>query len=76
MPGKGFFFFLFSLLFLNAVIAPVASGGPARNKVLVVMSYHDTVAWEKEIRRGIESVLADGCEVRYFYLDAKFRISG
>jgi ABC-type uncharacterized transport system substrate-binding protein len=76
MPGKGFFFVLFSLLFLNSVITPVASGGPARNKVLVVMSYHDTVIWEKEIKRGIESVLADGCEVRYFYLDTKFHYSG
>jgi ABC-type uncharacterized transport system substrate-binding protein len=76
MPRKGFLFVLFSLLFLNVAYVPAAVGGPARYKVLVVMSYHDTVAWEKEIRRGIESVLTDACEVRYFYLDTKYHFSG
>lgn len=43
----------------------------ARFKVLVVMSYEETYPWVENIRDGIESVLADNSDIRYFYMDTK-----
>lgn len=40
-------------------------------KVLVVLSYHDEYAWQKEVRQGIDPVFAKKCEVRYFNLDTR-----
>jgi ABC-type uncharacterized transport system substrate-binding protein len=38
-------------------------------KVLVVMTYHEDFFWNQDIKEGIESVLADTCELKYVYLD-------
>ena len=43
----------------------------ARFKVLVVMSYEKTYPWTKEVKEGLESVLADSCHLKYFYLNTK-----
>ena len=43
----------------------------AQFKVLVVMSYEETYPWVEEIREGIESVLADCCHIKYFYMNTK-----
>jgi len=45
-------------------------------KVLVVMSYDDVYDWEKEVKEGIDSVLANSCEIRYFYMDTKRNFEG
>lgn len=41
----------------------------AQFKVLVVMSYHESFFWCQEIRQGIDSILADKCDISYTYLD-------
>lgn len=48
----------------------------ARYKVLVVMSYEEDFPWDKEIKEGIDSVLAAASEIRYFYMDTKKNPSG
>jgi ABC-type uncharacterized transport system substrate-binding protein len=64
------------LLFLAMIPRPVDAGGPPPYKVLVVMSYHETYSWGKEIKEGIDSVLSGVSEVKYVYLDTKNNISG
>jgi ABC-type uncharacterized transport system substrate-binding protein len=49
----------------------VQSVQAARFKVMVVMSYEKTYPWVKEIREGIESLLANSCHIKYFYLNTK-----
>ncbi len=43
----------------------------AQYKVLVVQSYEETMPWVREINEGIEKILKDRCEIRYFYMDTK-----
>jgi len=45
-------------------------------KVLVVMSYEETMPWVQEIKEGIEKVLADTAETKYFYMDMKTKPEG
>jgi ABC-type uncharacterized transport system substrate-binding protein len=45
-------------------------------RVLVVMSYHEGMPWENEIRQGIDEVLQGGCEIRYVYLNTKNDFAG
>jgi len=40
-------------------------------KVLVVMSYEEDNPWVKEIREGIDGVLANTSEIVYFYMNTK-----
>jgi ABC-type uncharacterized transport system substrate-binding protein len=42
-----------------------------KSKVLVIMSYDDSFPWVTETKEGIDSVLSQTCEVRYFYMDTK-----
>ena len=48
----------------------------APNRVLVVMSYEEDNPWCKEIRQGIDSVLAATSEITYFYMDTKIDLAG
>lgn len=41
-------------------------------KVLVVMSYDDQLEWQKEIQRGVESVLSKSCDLRFFNLNSRY----
>ncbi|MDJ0783727.1 MAG: ABC transporter substrate binding protein [Desulfosarcinaceae bacterium] len=41
------------------------------HRVLVVMSYERQNPWEQEIRQGLEAILRDHCELRFFYMDTK-----
>lgn len=43
-------------------------------KVLVIMSYDEIYAWEREIREGIENVLMDKAIIKYVYMDTKNRL--
>ncbi len=52
------------------------TGHTAQFKVLVVMSYEDNFPWVMEIKEGIDSMLADKCEIRYFYMDTKKNLKG
>ncbi len=40
-------------------------------KVLAVMSYHAEYQWQQQVKEGIDAVLGNSCEVRYFDLDTK-----
>lgn len=60
-----FVIWLFSGILCSAVHAA------ERYKVFVVMSYHQEMPWESEIRKGIEDTLDDSCEIRFFYLNTK-----
>lgn len=45
-------------------------------KILVVMSYEENFPWCREIREGIDSILSDSHEIRYFYMDTKINLAG
>jgi len=66
---------IFFLLVLSSVV-PLHAAGPTSYRVLVVMSYHESYSWSREIREGIDSVLAGSCELHYVYLDTKNDYSG
>jgi ABC-type uncharacterized transport system substrate-binding protein len=59
---------ILSILFIFIARVSCAAGP---YKVLVVMSYHEEMPWEKEIREGIEAELKDSAEIRYFYMNTK-----
>jgi ABC-type uncharacterized transport system substrate-binding protein len=46
----------------------------AQFTVLVVMSYEQTNPWCIEIKEGIESILANICDLSYFYMDTKINL--
>ncbi|NVN91899.1 MAG: ABC transporter substrate-binding protein [Desulfuromonadales bacterium] len=48
----------------------------APHKVLVVMSYHESMPWEKEIREGIEAKLAQNATIKYVYMNTKNNFAG
>mgnify|MGYP003383592215 CR=1 FL=1 len=64
-----------------ALLAAVCGAGTtaaiaAEFKVLVVMSYEANNPWVKEIREGIDSVLAASSEITYFHMDTKVAPAG
>ena len=52
------------------------SGAASSCKLLVVMSYEEINPWCVEIKEGIDSVLENSCEIKYFYMDTKKDIQG
>ena len=61
---------------LLAIACLLPSGVDAAYKVLVVMSYHESMPWEMEIREGIEAELAQHATIRYFYMNTKNDFAG
>lgn len=45
-------------------------------KVLVVMSYHDTMPWVVDIKAGTDAALSKNCDLRYFYMDTRNNFEG
>ncbi|WP_186441320.1 ABC transporter substrate-binding protein [Desulfamplus magnetovallimortis] len=45
-------------------------------KVLVVMSYEEEFPWCGEVREGIDAVLSQSGEIRYFYMNTKSDLAG
>lgn len=43
----------------------------AQYKVMIVMSYHEGFTWCKQLKEGLDSVLASQAELKYVYLDAR-----
>lgn len=66
---------LISCFLFNPTISRAADA-PSRFKVLVIMSYHEEMPWEREIRDGIEQELAGKADTRYFYLNIKNNPAG
>jgi ABC-type uncharacterized transport system substrate-binding protein len=56
--------------------ASLPSDAASLKKVLAVMSYHDGMSWEDDIREGIEEELKGTCEIRYVYLNTKNDYAG
>ncbi len=59
-------------------IPTISPAGNGKKKVLVVMSYEEPIEnpWSKEIKEGIDSVLAKTHEITYFYMDTKVNLEG
>ncbi len=53
------------------MVGNAAAVQAAACKILVVMSYEENNPWCMEIKEGIDSVLANRCEIQYFYMDTK-----
>ncbi|GBC63340.1 hypothetical protein DENIS_4334 [Desulfonema ishimotonii] len=63
-------FVLFAILVLGlGCWAPTALA--QKKKVLVVFSYEADYLWDIELKDGIDGVLSDSCEIRYFYMNTK-----
>jgi len=62
---------LVSLLFMSVTVCQSAP-----YKVLAVFSYGTGYPWVQEIKAGINSVLAEKAEVRYFYMNTKQNLEG
>lgn len=58
----------FSALFLS--MHPAVS--PAKERILIVHSYHDTYDWVQGVNKGFDSVLSrPDLDIEYFYMDTK-----
>jgi len=68
-------FLLTSVITLFFMLLPV-TGQAAPKKVLAVFSYEEEFGWVRLIKNGIDSVLADSCEMRYFYMNTKKDLQG
>jgi len=64
-----------SVIFCFCIIVPQSSHS-APFKVVVVMSYEDEFPWCKDIKEGIDAVLNDSCDIRYFYMNTKNDLAG
>lgn len=53
------------------VLCPAVSSAKEKCKVMVVMSYEKDFPWVQQQKEGIDSVLAERCEVSFVYLDTK-----
>ena len=63
-----------AIVILMGGVAPASAAEPY--KVLVVMSYEEDFAWAADVRAGIESVLANRADLRFFYLETKKNFAG
>lgn len=76
MSIKKLYCFMMLIVFCICGLFPHMSQA-APFKVLVVMSYNlEKYAWVREIKEGIDSVLASDCEMKYFYMDTKTDFEG
>ena len=60
-----------SLLFMSVTVCQSAP-----YKVLAVFSYGTDYPWVQELKTGIDSVLDEKAEIRYFYMNTKKNIEG
>jgi ABC-type uncharacterized transport system substrate-binding protein len=67
---------ILAVLVVAAICLLPARGEAVPYRVLVVMSYHESMPWEREIREGIESQLARVATLRYVYMNTKNDFSG
>lgn len=68
---------LMSLVVACLVLVGLAqSAAAAQYKVLVVMSYEEDYLWCQEIKQGVDSVLGQIAEIRYFYMNTKKDLAG
>jgi ABC-type uncharacterized transport system substrate-binding protein len=65
-----FYRLVVSAIFLIYGLCPAMAQESKKFKVLVVMSYNETMPWVKEMKAGIDGILK-ACELNYFYMDTK-----
>jgi hypothetical protein len=67
-----------SVLVMVVSIQTVSFAESGKKKVLVVMSYEEPSVnpWCKQIKQGIDSVLAKTFEITYFYMGTKKNLDG
>jgi ABC-type uncharacterized transport system substrate-binding protein len=68
-------FLITSVITLFFMVLPAVSQA-APKKVLAVFSYAEEFAWVQQIKGGIDSILAESCEIRYFYMNTKKDLQG
>lgn len=64
------------LIWLAVFFSFPQAGESSSYKVLVVMSYEEHYPWCPKVKEGIESVLKNTAEIRYFYMDTKKNLEG
>lgn len=69
-------FFAATFVILCIVITSPVHAKTPECKVLVVMSYHETMPWVVDIKEGIDEMLSETCELKYFYLDTRNDLEG
>ena len=62
---------LLLMLYLITVGSTLASDSGARPKVLVVMSYHESYPWCREIKMEVDRILSGSYQIHYFYMNTK-----
>lgn len=65
-----------SLIATILIVFNIPVSDAASYRVLVVMSYEEDNPWCIQIKDGVDSVLADDNEIKYFYMDTKKNFSG
>lgn len=65
--GVGIVLFVCSCIFTFFAITAHAR----QFNVLVVMSYEEAMAWQQQIKEGIDKTLDDTCSLEYFYMNTK-----
>lgn len=61
---------------LLVALVPSAAQAAEKCRVLVIMSYEEAFPWVREQKEGVDSVLAEHCEMKYFYMDTKHNFDG
>ncbi len=56
-------------VFLTWGLSTASAEENRKFRVLVVMSYDDDFLWDTEIRKGVDAILAETCNVKYFYMN-------
>jgi ABC-type uncharacterized transport system substrate-binding protein len=74
MKIKRCIFIMLGVFFISGLFPAAILAEPF--KVLVVMSYEENFPWVQTQKEGIDTVLADSCEIKYFYMDTKINIEG
>jgi len=70
MFGLRFYRLSVLIIFCICSLFPFSSNA-AKLRVLAVMSYEIDFPWCENIKQGIDSVLSDSCEIKYFYMNTK-----
>ncbi|WP_108651876.1 ABC transporter substrate-binding protein [Dongshaea marina] len=59
---------LIGIVLFGVFLGPVSF---AKSTVLVIESYHGTLAWDQEYKQGLEAILGQENQLSYFELDSK-----
>ncbi len=72
--NKIYHIILWGVLFFCVMCSCSAYAG--QFKVLVIMSYEEDFPWCADVKEGIESVMTESCDIKYFYMNTKNDLAG